>query len=247
MAKLIINLIAHDGITSLYTGVGRIAQDSLNILCQKSIPFADYNVNAITGKYNQRCLGFDERIKNATKRKLATTGGRLYECSNGSAGDVSYGDMNNWKTASSSVAAIVKNIAKNNHEALCINLCLDTPFANVAGHYYSRYEKDNNIFIWIPHSTVLIHEIDSAITFYPDYSKKRFEWEKKSVDFVNARERVYLGCIGKFMKRHLIKDYGADAVKLIDFTDGLDILSPRYRRRVSQEEIKRSLKKIHTY
>jgi len=245
MNKLIINLIAHDGISSLYTGVGTIAHDSLNVLCRGSLHLNNYiyTVNAITGKYNRKCLGFNKNIKNTTEKELKNINGGLYECSNGSTGNVSYGNINNWRIVSLSAANILNKIAKENPDTLCINLCLDTPFAKVAS-YYLQHKKDNNIFVWIPHSTVLIHKIDSAINSQKDYFQQRVKWERETIEFINTHKHLYVGCIGKFMKQHLVKDYKANIKKCITFTDGLDISNTKYTKTLNQKKIKEQLQKF---
>lgn len=235
MNKIIINLIAHDGITSLYTGVGRIVYDSIRVL-----DGSKYTVNAITGKYNESCLGFNKIIKEETKNILNKTGGDLYECNNGSDGSVSYGNLENWAVASSSTAEILAKITAANPEATCINLCLDTPFAHVA-IYANTFNLKNNIFIWIPHSTVLIHKVDSALKKVDGYLEKRLTWEREAIAYANNNKNNFVGYVGEFMKQHLLEDYAVHLDKLTPFINGLNIEDKRFTTPMTQADIEKIL------
>ena len=242
--KITINLLAHDGITSLYTGVGRVAFDSLRILCEdKKISRLVRSVNAITGKYNNKCLGFSETIKNRTIKLLNKKKGRLLEAPNESHGEISYGDISNWRCVSTSSASLLYSLSQQNPNDLYINLCLDTPFAQTASFFqqYSEDEKKKHIFVWIPHSTVKIHKVDSAIQDYKEYYNQRLEWEQAAVNLANTTERVYVGCVGKFMREHLIKEYLCEPEKLLDFTNGLDIEDARFSKKTEEHEIEKIL------
>lgn len=242
--KITINLLAHDGITSQYTGVGRVVFDSLRILCEdKKMSRLIRSVNAITGKYNDNCLGFSEIIKNRSIKLLNKKNGRLWEALNESRGEISYGDISNWRGVSISSAALLYSLSQQHPNDLNINLCLDTPFAQTASFFqqYSEDEKKKHIFVWIPHSTVKIHKIDSAIQGYKEYYNQRFEWERAAVNLANKTERVYVGYVGKFMREHLIGEYSCDPERLLDFTNGLDVNDERFSKKTGEQEIEKIL------
>jgi len=242
--KVTINLLAHDGITSRYTGVGRIALDSLRVLCEdKKISRLIHSVNAITGKYNDKCQGFSETIKDRSTKLLNKKNGRLLEALNGSHGEISYGDISNWRFVSMSSASLLYSLSQQNPNDLYINLCLDTPFAQTASFFqqYSEDEKKKHIFVWIPHSTAKIHKIDSAIQGYKEYYNQRLEWEQAAVNLANKTERVYVGYVGKFMREHLIRGYSCQPEKLIDFTNGLDVDDVRFSKKTEEQEIEKIL------
>jgi len=200
--KININIIAHDGVTSLYTGVGRMVLDSISVLTRKNILPFKYTVNAITGKYSKECLGYSEKIKQLSTKSIQSTGGDIYECINTSSGNVSYGTPNHWNASSISAATIIKIISSK--KTVNINLCFDTPFASVPKHF-QQYQDTNNIFVWIPHSTGKLHKIDSAINSSESYSDVRLKWEQDCIDYVNMSNNSYVGYIGEFMKKHLSK------------------------------------------
>lgn len=242
--KVKINLLAHDGITSRYTGVGRIAFDSLRILCEdKKISRLAHSINAITGKYNDKCLGFSQAIKDRSLKLLSRKNGRLLEALNGSHGDISYGDVSNWHDVSISSASLLYNLSKQGPNDLNINLCLDTPFAQVASFFqqYGDDEQKKHIFVWIPHSTVKIHKVDSAIQGYKDYFDQRLKWEQEAIELANKSDRVFIGFIGKFMRNHLINEYSCKPEKLLDFTNGIDVDNQRFTKHIGNSEIEEVL------
>ena len=57
------------------------------------------------------------------------------------------------------------------------------------------------------HSTIKIHEIDSAIENSEKFYNDRLEWENKAVNFINKTNNCYMGVLGDFIKNHLIKEY----------------------------------------
>lgn len=240
MSKIIINIIVHDGITSLYTGVGRIAYDIIRVLSKDVGLRSKYFVNGITCKYTKKCLGYDPKIKSETKLILRGLNGKLYECSNGSNGSVSYGNIDNWKMASKSATELVQNIVKNNLNSTIVNLCLDTPFAHVP-KFLSVYKFKNVRSVWIPHSTVLIHKVDSAIKNSNNYLSQRLSWEKDAIDFASSVEKSWIGYIGVFMKKHLVDEYGVKTKSLVNFKNGLNISDSRFDKKLSQRQIRKVL------
>lgn len=242
--KVTVNLLAHDGITSRYTGVGRIAFDSLRILCEdKKTSRLTHAINAITGKYNDKCLGFSQTTKDRSLKLLNRKNGRLLEALNGSHGEISYGDISNWHDVSISSASLLYDLSKQSPNDLNINLCLDTPFAQVASFFqqYGDDEQKKHIFVWIPHSTAKIHKVDSAIQGYKDYFNQRLKWEQEAIELANKSDRVFIGYIGKFMKDHLIKEYSCRPEKLFDFTNGIDVDDPRFTKQIENSEIEEIL------
>jgi len=241
--KININIIAHDGVTSHYTGVGRVIQDSLAVLADGQLLPFNYQVNALTGKYNKKCLGFNPELMQLSIDRLSLTGGKLYECINGSLGEISYGNIDHWQVASVSAATTLKRMGELNRSSFNVNLCIDTPYAQVA-NYFTQYDDYRGAFVWIPHSTAKIHKIDSAIKTRENYLQKRTEWEIKSVELANCNRSVFVGYISQYMKKHLLSEYGADSATLVDFTNGLNLEDNRFRSgNMSQGKIRRILVK----
>ncbi len=233
--NITINIIAHDGIISLYTGVGRVVMDSIAVLSRSKNFDFKYKVNAITGAYTEDCLGYNKDVEKLNYALIKKTGGKIYKCINTTSGNVSYGTPQHWVASSVSAATIIKKISSEN--SLTISLCFDTPFALVP-KYFSQYQDENNIFVWIPHSTGKLHKTDSAVTTSESYTNIRIQWEQDSIDYINSSKRSFVGYIGEYMKHHLIKDYRANKNKLIDFTNGLDTENKKFKGKLTQEQIK---------
>jgi len=246
--KLRINLLAHDGISSLYTGVGRIALDTLSVIANNNtLKRKVGSLNAITGKYTDKCLGYSKNVRKTNIDLLRKMGGRLYEAINGSDGEISYGDIRNWEYISASAATLLYVLTEDEDFDVQINLCFDTPFAHVA-ELFQQYDSEaqaRNIFVWIPHSTVAIHKVDSAIKGSDSYFNDRMKWEQKAINLANEKNNIYVGYVGEFMKNHLIDVYHCNQDRLIDFTNGLDVSAFRFKKTVSQNEIEEVLAKYN--
>ena len=228
---------AHDGITSLYTGVGKIANQSLSVLSSLSLKYR-FDTYFITGKYNHRCLGYDSKLKAKSKKTAIKGGGKLIEISNGSNGEISYGNINHWKTASKEAAKEILKYASKYQKI--ISIALDTPFAGTSESLIS-YNNINNI--WIPHSTVALHKIDSALGKKGEgdkYYKERYLWEKRAIMMSTEKDRQHVGIISNFMETHLIREYGLKSPKIIPFKNGLII---KRQTKPSAREITKLLEK----
>lgn len=243
-SRLVVNILAHDGIISIYTGVGRVVLDSIRVLSKHSeIGGKKLVVNAFTGKYNACCLGFNKRVKNEIILLLRKNGGRVYELNNGSDGSISYGSRKNWEKVSQLAAKTLEKIY--NEDDLIINLCVDTPFAGVTIFYAKDkiINQTNSYFIWVPHSTVKIHKLDSALKDdLGDYESDRFDWEQRAVLAANKFQNIFVGAIGKFMRKHLIGQYKLKKTKLVEITNGLNVEDPRYHKTYNQQDLEKLLK-----
>src|SRR3989344_1600320 len=151
MKKIAIVYLAHDGFTSLYTGVGTVARDFL-------LSFPEVN-----------------KILRGDNKNLSL------ELFNGSGGEKSYGSIDLWKNACISAATFVYTLLTSQKFNKVIVVCVDTPFAQVANYFFDQYQDSNIDFVWLPQSTVMIHKIDSALgkKFEQNsYLKLRYTWEK---------------------------------------------------------------------
>lgn len=253
MKKIAIVYIAHDGFTSLYTGVGTVARDFLLSFPDvykrliKEYKNIDLDLFATTLKYKKDCFGYSEEIKKVTKfytqryRNI-----HLIELINGSAGKKSYGSIDLWRNACISSATFIYSIINYYNYDKVLVICVDTPFTQVANYFFDQYSYQNVDFIWLPQSTALIHKYDSALEKSlrsENYIDERFLWEKSVIDLAKKNKQVKIGFVGSFMKKHLIKDYGADIDTLISLQNGLYF--PRMKRnRVTQKKIASTLRSL---
>jgi len=253
MKKIAIVYIAHDGFTSLYTGVGTVARDFLLSFpsvyeeLKNDIKSTQLSLFATTIKYNNNCFGYSDEVKNVSEQYTKKYKNiHLVELINGSAGTKSYGSIDIWKNACISAATFVYTLANANQFDKIIAICVDTPFAQVSNYFFDQYTYKKVKFVWLPQSTVLIHKIDSALgkSFEQNsYLKERFNWEKAVIDLAKENSQVKIGCVGEFMRAHLTKDYGANDNILINLHNGL--FFERLKKNViSQEKISSLLKSL---
>lgn len=231
MRKIAMVYLAHDGFTSLYTGVGTVARDFLlsfpevHNRLRKEYRNLDITLFVATIKYNKTCFGYSERIKRLTKvytEKYQNI--HLVELINGSAGTKSYGSIDLWRNACISAATFIYILANNDKYDKVIAICVDTPFTQVANYFFGQYSHKNVDFVWLPQSTILIHKIDSALgkSFKQNrYLKERYAWEKEMIDLAKENEQVKIGYINNFMATHLIQSYHARKDTLVSLKNGI--------------------------
>ncbi|HET8670684.1 MAG TPA: hypothetical protein VFM05_08690, partial [Candidatus Saccharimonadales bacterium] len=246
MKKLAVVYLAHDGFASLYSGVGTVARDFLlsfpdvSHQLRKKYPDVDLTLYVGTMKYNETSFALSVETRNATQQFISEHDNMYFvELHNGSAAQDAYGVFENWRYASISAATFLYTIAGDFDEVLAV--CVDTPFVQVANRFLDTYSDIGNVqFIWLPQSTVKIHGYgmsSSADQQGEAYIKQRYDWEKGVITLANHDKRVRIGCVGQFMKEHLVKDYQAAPEVLIDLHNSLYM--ERLRKNVhTQTEIR---------
>lgn len=212
--KLLINFCAHDGIISHYAGVGTIVKRYIEVinysLKTKNI---DYHINMFTLEFNRNSMGYNENIWNKHNNLPNST---IYVCSNNTHGETSFGNIYNWKVASSNVAKIINSIDFNNYNYV-ITIANDTPFAGVLELIK---ETENSIKIWIPHSTGKIYDEDMSLSEERQTKNERIKWEQNVINYINNHENNYLISTGIYIKNHIINDYSLKPNKNINIING---------------------------
>lgn len=210
--KLLINLCAHDGIISHYAGVGTIVRRYVEvirkILFEKNI---DYHLNLFTLEFNEKSMGYNKELWNYHASLDNTS---LYILSNGTYGETSFGNIENWLLASKNVANEINKINFSNYDYV-LNLCNDTPFAYLVT--LIKNEK-NSITTWIPHSTGKIYDEDMSLSDEKLTINERIKLEQDVIDFINSHNNTYVISTGIYIKNHLINSYGL--VNNIDLING---------------------------
>ncbi len=245
MEKVAIIYMAHDGFTSLYTGVGSVARDFLMSFPQvskgldKKYKGYKFDLFATTIKYNEKCFGYSETVKKATEKIIkANKNIKLIELLNGSMGDESYATIEHWKAASISGATFVYALSLQYEKVFVI--AVDTPFTQVANYFFNQHVGKNVFITWLPQSTVLIHsESKDKLT---KEEVIRLEWEKELVELANNNSHVFLSPVGEYMKNHLIKKYGAKRNKIITLKNSLylnGLKAKKVKSIVAEKVIKR--------
>ena len=213
--KFLINLCAHDGIVSHYTGVGTMVKRYIKLLPKYFKEHnIDYTINLISPEYKSDSFGFNNQTKSEHEKDKNL---HIILVSNGTNGNVNYGKPEHWKKLCNNTANLINNLNLKNYD-MCFTICNDTPFANLAKNITNLSHKHK--FIWIPHSTVLIQDEDSCLPDYKSIADEKLEWERESVNVINNTKFTYLACISKFIKKHMIDEYGLNQKSAIDLHNG---------------------------
>lgn len=210
--KLLVNLCAHDGIISHYAGVGTIVRRYVEvirkILSEKNI---DYHLNLFTLEFNEKSMGYNKELWDYHSSLDNTS---LYILSNGTDGETSFGNIENWLLASKNVANEINKINFSDYDYV-LNLCNDTPFAYLVA--LIKNEK-NSITVWIPHSTGKIYDEDMSLSDKKLTINERVKMEQDVIDYINNHNNTYAISTGIYIRNHLINSYGL--INNIDLING---------------------------
>jgi len=213
---------SHDGISSLYTGVGTSGRDICLSMreVKNSLESLGFNITFFPGtiRYRDTFHGYSSEVRSLVSKIAQTFGTEIIEVENGSDGTLSYGNVGYWAKASKNAASQVDKISEKFDHVVAISS--DTPFAGVAQYT----TKDNITHVWVPRSTAKIHssfklrEEDGSLD---EFMKARIEWEEAAIKYANDNHSSYIGYIGDFVKTHLTSQYSAKEQALIEMRIGL--------------------------
>jgi len=144
------------------------------------------------------------------------------------------GGIENWKVAGASGASAALNLARK-HQAGVI-YCHDSlySFAPIYASLQADAYGADVASLFVIHSTALTHEL-------PLPNPERLMAESAAIHWAKVSPRVKLGYISKFIRDHVIKDYGASGHHMIPTGNGISPDNPIYRQR-TQKEIAEKLK-----
>lgn len=234
--KLDLIICAHDGITSLYAGVGTAVNGyfrAVENIIREFDPEYNIKVWGIAPKYTEANYGFNSNQLQKITNICQKTGGDVLFCLNYSDGWNQYGNMDNWPTASASAATIAYDILKNDKPTDAIVIGVDTPFAMTPAILNRQMDLPLNYYgVWMPHSTSLIHERGN-------YDLKRLEFEMRTIKIANETKNLFTGYLNPYMKKHLLFDYGANEESLTPILNGIVVDEIK---KYSQHEIETAAK-----
>lgn len=237
--NILLNICAHDGIISHYTGVGTIVKRYIksfsNILNNKKI---FYDINLFTPQYNKFSYGYSDATKKYHESLENIT---IFQISNDSNGTINYGRPKDWRKLSQNTAKVINSIDFSKYTFI-ITIANDTPYAGILE---MLKEDEKHYKIWIPHSTGKIHRVDSAIKDSEKILVNRLKWEQNAINFINKDKNSYLGVTGNYIGNHLINEYSLKSKKALSIFNG-EILSEEtiYEENEAMKEL---LKKIEDY
>lgn len=213
--KLLVNICAHDGIVSHYTGVGTIVKRYVeafsNILKKTKI---EYTMNLFTPEYFKTSFGYSVATEKAHTVMEKT---KIFMISNGTDGKVNYGTIKEWRTLSQNTAQLINSLCKEEDYDFIVTIANDTPYA---GLIELISDNKNHKKVWIPHSTVKIHRVDSAVEGSEKMFGERLRWEEEAIRFINSNVNSFLGSTGNYIHKHLVSEYNLNPQKAIFIING---------------------------
>lgn len=216
--KLGIIICAHDGISSIYAGVGTATDAYFETIDRIRRELgAEYEVRAwaITPRFAESNIGFSPTQLQKIRRICQETGGDVLECFNASDGFDQYGDVRNWSVTSPTAAQLAYQVLKEYRPTDAIVIAECTPFAMTPAILMKHVDFDINLrAIWMPHSTSLIEERG-------EYNTDRIDFELNAVRNINATPGLFVGYHNSYMHDHLGRDYGVLPDKLTPMLNGI--------------------------
>ncbi|MGH3816694.1 MAG: glycosyltransferase [Pseudonocardiaceae bacterium] len=235
--KLGIIICAHDGISSLYAGVGTEIDNYFNSIDWVRGELGtkyEIRVWAITPRFAPSNCGFSPAQLEKVRRICRSTGGDVLECFNVSDGFNQYGGLSNWSITSPTAALLAYQVLKDYQcdDAVVIAAC--TPFAMLPTILERHVDFDVNLrAVWMPYNTSLIEERGA-------YNTERISFELAAVAGINAAPGLFVGYMNSYMREHLGRDYGVRDYKLTPILNGISKNAvPTY----TQDEIRYALER----
>ena len=212
--KLLINLCAHDGIISHYTGVGTMVHKYIYMINKILTKYNyDYHLNLITPQYNKDSFGYSDKYCREHSFNTKTS---IIQISNGSNGTQNFGNIDNWKELTKNTAQFINQNITKDYDKI-ITIYNDVPFTNLA-RFLDTDSK--HIKVWIPHSSGLIHNEDEFRQQNSQEQQERIDLELSAVQYINKMPMCYLGYISEYMKEHFVREYGLLKNKLLNLKNG---------------------------
>lgn len=215
--KIVIVVVAHDGLQSILTGVGVVVNSFIEGFPEIKKKCGKLSKNKISlvciAPYIQKTSkDYHKNIRKITERMCKSNYGFFEEIKTNSRGESQrsiWGDSNQWEIASKNAAEKINEIQKEYDQIIV--LAHDTIFSLI-----SKYLCENNKikFIWIPHSLGKV--------FCDEHTDdKRIKIENEVINTINVDDNKYLGCIGDYFKKILIDKYFLKKEKVLPLTNGI--------------------------
>jgi glycosyltransferase involved in cell wall biosynthesis len=221
----------HDGIVSMYTGVGRVAANvvaSFDQVRRATIPNAEVSLHLITTEYPPESPAYSLAVNRRSLSAVEAYDGTLVAVST-PRGCITcreiWGGPDRWRIAGVEAFDVAMGIAERYDRTFVF--AHDIVFANLLNQL-PRARGQNVRLIWIPHSTARIHR-------YGSLDGPREEIELEVAASINQDSRAYAGAIGGFMARHLERELGITRERIVAFANGLVVNRESYPIMTSNE------------
>lgn len=192
----------HDGFYGCGTGAG--LQNWRFLQCLSLYPELIDELYVLPVRLAPQSREYEAVWHKKVKRLLAELSACVLPVDNGTEGRRRYGGLSEWQQASAIAAQQLEVLATK--EPLSV-ISFDTPFSGLLG---ALRDKRHVCHVHVPRSTALIHDPGN---------EDRVAWERANYELADGR-RVRLGAISRYMRRHLVDDYGVPPHALVDVFDG---------------------------
>ncbi|MCK9415735.1 glycosyltransferase [Candidatus Dojkabacteria bacterium] len=214
MKKRALFILANDGITSFYAGIGTFVKSYLDTISEKENIKNKYDLYLITTYRAPEFFGYCKKTSVSTKKLARKLNGDVISVEDGLEGLEGYGGPQNWDLASENAAKEINRIAKK----YCKNyvIAIDTSFMKVA---------DSLDFTNI---TVLSISPQSLESIHKTGIPGRFEWEKQCLKGIAENKKVVVSFSSEYLREELINSYSVSEDKLVESLSGINLNSERY-------------------
>jgi glycosyltransferase involved in cell wall biosynthesis len=207
----------HDGVQSMYTGVGRVANnivETFRDVTHEVMPDVRVTLHLITTQYIPESPAYDSAVERRNLSLITKGGGTITAVgSPPRSRTVSgiWGGPDQWLRAGADAFDVAMHIAERHDRALVF--AHDIVFASILNHVH-KVDGERVSFIWVPHSTSRIHR-NGAL------DRQRGEIELEVAGIINSDSRCYAGAICQFMARHLQTEFHISDNRIVPFTNGI--------------------------
>jgi glycosyltransferase involved in cell wall biosynthesis len=224
--RLALFYLAHDGITSYYTGVGtytKCYRETLPLaIRQASEAGYDVSLFLVTIYSNPDYCGASPETAAESRTLCRELNGRVIELDNGLDGSNTYGSVPHWDAASRQAADVVADALKVFDSAVVV--AVDTPFLKVAEFLNARLSPADRARVTVclsPQSTETIHK-----TGIP----RRYEWEHAALRACTDWANTSVSYSSLYLRDDLAGGYQVPHERLIPSINGLSFTAERHRR-----------------
>lgn len=218
--------LAHDGITSYYTGVGTYTKcyhETLPLaIRQASNSGYEISLFLVTIYSSPDYCGASPETAAESHTLCREHNGRVIELDNGLGGSNTYGAVPHWDSASRQAAEIVADALRVFDSAVVV--AVDTPFLRVAEFLNARLllaDRSRVTVCLSPQSTETIHR-----TGIPG----RYQWEYAALHACTDWPNTWVSYSSLYLRDDLATGYGVPHERLIPSISGLSFTAERYRR-----------------
>ncbi len=198
--------LTYDGYYNYTTGIGTQTKIFLRGLQEFhgnfEIEFGSFEVNLIVPKYDCSSNGFNRFDIDWANKVIRKTGGDVYTCDSViDKPGTNFWSTNNWMRICNSSAELIERLSCK-YQSIIV-LAIDPPFMHVPRLVEMGKEKLKPVInhVILLYTSSFIHD-SRRISF------EKLGWEYSGLASSRLFNRIRVGEVGQFMKKHLIECYG---------------------------------------